>query len=58
MKRMCAICREAKEETEFYYDKTIQRFRSYCRNCNRLYHREYKRIWRERKREEKKNEKV
>ena len=49
MKRMCSICREAKDESEFYYNKNARTYRAYCRNCNRLYNREYKRIWRERK---------
>lgn len=48
---MCSICREAKDESEFYYNKNARSYASYCRNCNRLYHREYKRIWRERKKE-------
>lgn len=55
MKRMCGMCREAKEESEFYYCEKLNRYNSYCKNCYRLYQKEYKRIWRERKKE---NEKV
>jgi hypothetical protein len=50
MKRLCAMCREGKEETEFYYHKKLNKYGPYCRNCNRLYQKEYKRIYRERKR--------
>jgi predicted phosphohydrolase len=51
MKRMCSMCREAKEESEFYYCKKLKAYNPYCRRCNSLYQREYKRIWRERKKE-------
>lgn len=49
MKRLCSMCRESKEETEFYYSKKLDRYNAYCRNCYRLYQKEYKRIYRERK---------
>lgn len=49
MQRMCAMCREVKEESEFYYRKKLKQYNPYCRHCNRLYQKEYKRIWRERK---------
>jgi len=51
MKRLCSMCRESKEETEFYYYKKLDRYNAYCKNCYRLYQKEYKRIYRERKRE-------
>ena len=51
MKRLCSMCRESKEETEFYYYEKLDRHNAYCRNCYRLYQKEYKRIYRERKRE-------
>ena len=44
------MCGEGKEETEFYFDKKLKKYGAYCRNCNRLYQKEYKRIYRERKR--------
>ena len=50
MKRLCPMCGEPKEETEFYYHKRLNKYGAYCRNCNKLYQREYKRIYRERKR--------
>ena len=53
MKRMCSMCREGKEESEFYYCEKIKKYNTYCKNCNRLYQKEYKRIYRERKRNEK-----
>lgn len=55
MKIMCGMCREVKEESEFYYCKKLKRYNNYCRNCYRLYQKEYKRIYRERK---KANDKV
>ena len=50
MKRLCSMCRQAKEETDFYYCKSIKRYNSYCNSCYTLYQKEYKRIYRERKR--------
>lgn len=52
MKRMCGMCREAKEESEFYYCEKLKRYNTYCRKCYTLYQKEYKRIYRERKRAE------
>lgn len=49
MQRMCSMCREVKDESEFYYCKKTKRTNTYCANCNRLYQKEYKRIYRERK---------
>lgn len=52
MRIMCSMCGEVKEDTEFYYRKKQHKYNSYCRNCERLYQKEYKRIYRERKRTE------
>lgn len=52
MEKMCSMCREVKDESEFYYREKQHTYNCYCRNCNRLYQKEYKRIWRERKMEE------
>lgn len=49
MQRMCSICRQVKDKSEFYYKEKAQKFNSYCRDCERLYQKEYKRIYRERK---------
>lgn len=48
MKRMCSMCREAKEESEFYYWEKGKQYNRFCRSCYRLYQKEYKRIYRER----------
>ena len=50
MKRMCAMCRECKDISEFYFDKYNNAYRGYCKKCQRLYIKEYMRIYRERKR--------
>ena len=42
-----------KDETEFKFDKKRGKYRAYCSNCQRLYNKEYLRIYRERKRREK-----
>lgn len=50
MERLCAMCRQGKDESEFYFHKKTGTFNSYCRTCNRLYQKEYRRIYNERKR--------
>ena len=52
------MCHECKEETEFYYKKSAKSYNCYCRNCERLYNKEYMRIYRERKRALNKNKVV
>ena len=49
MERMCSMCRQVKDETEFYYREKTHIYNCYCRNCNKLFQKDYKRIWRERK---------
>lgn len=48
-KKMCSMCFEIKPISEFKFKKTVGYYESYCNNCLRLYNREYKRIWRERR---------
>ena len=50
MRIMCSMCGQVKNETEFYYKEKQHKYNCYCRNCERLYQKEYKRIYRERKR--------
>ena len=52
MKRKCSMCGEYKDETEYRYMKKQKRYNSYCKNCERLYNKEYLRIYREKKRNE------
>jgi hypothetical protein len=49
MKIMCSMCGQVKNADQFYYNKRKKRYNSYCMNCNRLYIKEYMRIYRERK---------
>ena len=51
MQRMCSMCRKVKKESEFYYKEKRQKYNSYCKDCERLYQKEYKRIYRERKKQ-------
>ena len=44
---MCSMCREVKDESEFYYREKLHKYNSYCRACERLYQKEYKRAYRE-----------
>lgn len=53
MKRMCSVCREPKEEDQFRYMKKRKRYNSYCKDCERVYNRNYKRAYREMKKSEK-----
>ena len=41
-----------KDETDFRFRRTLGNYNSYCSNCERLYNKEYQRIYRERKRAE------
>lgn len=50
MKRKCSMCGAYKEETEFRYMKNQDRYNCYCKDCEKLYNKEYQRIYRERKR--------
>lgn len=49
MKRKCSMCHEAKDESEFRKIKCRDTYNCYCNDCQRIYHREYMRIWRERR---------
>ena len=46
-KIMCSMCREVKDESEFYYRKKQHKYNTYCRDCERIYQREYHRAYRE-----------
>lgn len=47
--RKCSMCGECKEESEFRYVNKKRRYYSYCNKCQRLYMKEYMRIYRERR---------
>lgn len=52
MERMCSMCGQVKNEEEFKIIKYKNRkpYRNYyCNTCQRLYQREYMRIYRERR---------
>lgn len=53
MTRKCSMCGSYKEETEYRYMNKQNRYNCYCKKCERLYIKEYQRIYRERKKEEK-----
>lgn len=59
MKRMCAMCGEVKEETEYRKNKhTVNKkeyinIDSYCKDCRKLYDKEQHRIQRERRKNKK-----
>ena len=60
MQRMCTMCGQVKDETEFkiktYKNSPRKLHRSYyCNNCQRLYNKEYMRIYRERRKDENRN---
>lgn len=50
MKRKCTMCGSYKEQENFRYMKKQDRYNCYCKDCERLYNKEYQRIYRERKR--------
>ena len=52
MKRKCSMCGEYKEEAEFPFKKRKGKLYCYCKNCQRLYTKEYMRIYRERQKEQ------
>lgn len=52
--RKCSMCGSYKKEKEFRYMKKQDRYNYYCRDCERLYNKEYQRIYRERKKENEK----
>lgn len=52
MKRLCSMCRQAKDETDFRHRKGLGTRHTYCSNCQKLYNKEYLRIYRERKKNE------
>lgn len=47
MRKMCLMCRKVKDEKEFYYREKTHEYNSYCRECERIYQRTYKRAYRE-----------
>ena len=49
MKRKCSMCEGYKEEEQFRYMKKQDRYNCYCKDCERLYNKEYQRIYREEK---------
>ena len=49
MSRKCSLCREVKPETEFRFMGHLNRYNSYCKECERWYNRLYMRAYRERK---------
>lgn len=49
MKRKCSMCGECKEETEYRFMNKQNRYYAYCKSCEKLYNKEYQRIYRERK---------
>lgn len=57
MELMCSMCGQVKDETQFRFIKNGNRYYSYCRSCERLYIKEYMRIYRERKKTNGKDEK-
>lgn len=58
MKRMCTMCRETKEESEYRRNKhTVNKkeyinIDSYCKDCRRLYDRDQHRKQRARRKEQ------
>lgn len=49
IKRKCAMCGEYLPLTEYKWKSHKNNYYAYCNNCERLYQKEYKRIYRERK---------
>ena len=54
MRRMCSMCRQVKDEEEFkmiiYKNNSRKSYRNYyCNTCQKLYNKEYQRIYRERR---------
>ena len=61
MERMCSMCREVKDVSEF---RVIHRkngrneINCYCKDCERWYMKMYTRVWRARKKDEREKEKM
>ena len=51
MIRKCSMCGSYKDETEYRFMNKQNRYNAYCKSCERLYNKEYMRIYRERKNE-------
>jgi predicted phosphohydrolase len=47
VKRMCSMCCAPKNEIEFRFMRKQNRYNSYCKQCEKLYQREYQRYRRE-----------
>ena len=52
MTRKCSMCGSYKEEAEYRYMNNQKRHNCYCKACERLYIKEYMRMYRERIKEE------
>ena len=50
-KRKCSMCREAKELKYFRFSRTLNKYISYCKECEKFYNRQYQRIIRARKKD-------
>lgn len=48
MIRKCSMCGSYKDETEYRFMNKQNRYNNYCKDCEKLYMKEYKRIYRER----------
>ncbi|EFR39715.1 hypothetical protein HMPREF9406_2598 [Clostridium sp. HGF2] len=46
--RKCSMCGEYKPESNFRFTKTQNRYNAYCKQCERWYNANYKRLRRER----------
>ena len=45
--RMCSMCRQVKDESQFQFKKCKNQYNYYCRDCERAYNTVYKRAYRE-----------
>ena len=48
MQRKCSMCGECKNISQFYFMNKRQTYHAYCIDCQKIYIREYMRIYRER----------
>lgn len=48
--RMCSMCHQGKQETEFRWRNHDNSYHCYCKECERAYNREHMRIARAKKR--------
>lgn len=46
--RKCSMCGSYKEDSEFKYKNKQHKYNAYCNSCQKLYMKEYMRIYRER----------